>query len=202
MTTTIDTLVPDTLWQAIQPLLPTPPRRYGGRPRINDRAALAAIVYQRRTASPGGCCPPSSWAVAARSPAGGGCATGSAPGCGSASTTNCWTSSAGRASSTGRGPAWTRSACAPNGGRANRPEPDRPRQARLQVPPADRPLRHSPGGGAVGGQHPRLGAAGADGGRRAGGQGTLWAAWASAKAARQAARRQGLLLCQAVPRPC
>jgi hypothetical protein len=30
---TADDLVPDTLWKAIQPLLPTPPPRYGGRPR-------------------------------------------------------------------------------------------------------------------------------------------------------------------------
>jgi transposase len=40
------------LWQTIQPLLPTPPRRYGGRPRIDDRAALAGIVYQLRTGVP------------------------------------------------------------------------------------------------------------------------------------------------------
>ena len=46
MTPTADTLVPDELWQAIRPLLPTPPRRYGGRPRVDDRAALAGIVYQ------------------------------------------------------------------------------------------------------------------------------------------------------------
>jgi transposase len=45
MPTTADTLVPDDLWQAIQPLLPTPPRRYGGRPRVDDRAALTGIVY-------------------------------------------------------------------------------------------------------------------------------------------------------------
>jgi transposase len=50
--TTTDDLVPDTLWQAIEPLLPTPPRRYGGRPRIDDRAALAGIVYQQRTGVP------------------------------------------------------------------------------------------------------------------------------------------------------
>jgi transposase len=52
MTTTADALVPDILWQAIQPLLPTPPPRYGGRPRINDRAALAGIIYQLRTGVP------------------------------------------------------------------------------------------------------------------------------------------------------
>ena len=49
---TADDLVPDTLWQAIQPLLPTPPSRYGGRPRVNDRAALAGVVYQLRTGVP------------------------------------------------------------------------------------------------------------------------------------------------------
>jgi transposase len=49
--TTADALVSDQLWQAIQPLLP-PPRRYGGRPRADDRAALAGIVYQLRTGVP------------------------------------------------------------------------------------------------------------------------------------------------------
>jgi transposase len=52
MAPTADTLVPDQLWQVIQPLLPTPPRRYGGRPRVDDRAALAGIVYQLRTGVP------------------------------------------------------------------------------------------------------------------------------------------------------
>jgi hypothetical protein len=50
--TTIATLVPEQLWQAIQPLLPAPPPRYGGRPRVADRAALAGIVYQLRTGVP------------------------------------------------------------------------------------------------------------------------------------------------------
>jgi transposase len=50
--TTLETLVPEQLWQAIQPLLPAPPPRCGGRPRIDDRAALAGIVYQLRTGIP------------------------------------------------------------------------------------------------------------------------------------------------------
>jgi transposase len=52
MTLTADTLVPEQLWQAIQPLLPASPRRYGGRSRIDDRACLAGIVYQLRTGVP------------------------------------------------------------------------------------------------------------------------------------------------------
>jgi transposase len=52
MIPTADTPVPEQLWQALQPLLPTPPRRYGGRPRVDDRAALAGIIYQLRTGIP------------------------------------------------------------------------------------------------------------------------------------------------------
>jgi transposase len=52
MTPTANTLVSEQLWQAIQPLLPTPPRRYRGRPRVEDRACLAAIIYQLRTGIP------------------------------------------------------------------------------------------------------------------------------------------------------
>jgi transposase len=52
MTATADTLVSEQLWQAIRPLLPAPPRRYGGRPRIDDRAYLAGIVSQLRTGVP------------------------------------------------------------------------------------------------------------------------------------------------------
>ena len=50
--TTIETLVPEQLWQAIEPLLPAPAPRYGGRPRVDDRACLAGIVYQLRTGVP------------------------------------------------------------------------------------------------------------------------------------------------------
>jgi transposase len=52
MTPTIQTLVPDDLWRVIQPLIPPPPRRFGGRPRVDDRAALAGIVYQLPTGVP------------------------------------------------------------------------------------------------------------------------------------------------------
>ncbi|SRR6266536_1462021 len=52
MTPTTEALVPDRLWQAIQPLLPTPPPRYGGQPRVDDRACLAGIVDQLRTGVP------------------------------------------------------------------------------------------------------------------------------------------------------
>jgi transposase len=48
----IETLVPERLCQAIQPLLPVPAPRYGGRPRVDDRAALGGIVYQLRTGVP------------------------------------------------------------------------------------------------------------------------------------------------------
>src|SRR5918993_5915883 len=39
-------LVSDELWEIIEPLLPEePPKPKGGRPRIDDRAALAGIVF-------------------------------------------------------------------------------------------------------------------------------------------------------------
>jgi transposase len=43
---------PEQLWQTIRPLLPTPPPRCGGRPRVDDRAALAGIAYQLCTGAP------------------------------------------------------------------------------------------------------------------------------------------------------
>jgi transposase len=90
--TITDDLVPEQLWQAIRPLLPTPPRRYGGRRRVDDRACLAGIVYQLRTGIPWRLLPTRQLGAAARSPAGGGCATGSAPASGSGCTTCCWRS--------------------------------------------------------------------------------------------------------------
>jgi hypothetical protein len=105
---TTDDLVPERLWQAIQPLLPTPPRRYGGPPRIDDRAALAGMVYQLRTGVPWRLLPTRQLGCGSRSPAGGACVTGNAPASGSGCTSCCSTSSAATVASTGPGPASTR----------------------------------------------------------------------------------------------
>ena len=46
-------LVPDDLWEAIEPLLPKePPKPRGGRPRVPDRAALGGIAFVLRTGCP------------------------------------------------------------------------------------------------------------------------------------------------------
>ena len=46
-------LVPDLLWEAIEPLLPEEPAKpKGGRPRVPDRAALGGIVFVLRTGCP------------------------------------------------------------------------------------------------------------------------------------------------------
>ena len=46
-------LVSDDLWAAVEPLLPPDrPKPKGGRPRLDDRAALAGIVFVLRTGCP------------------------------------------------------------------------------------------------------------------------------------------------------
>jgi hypothetical protein len=66
--TITDDLVPEPLWQAIQPLLPTPPPRYGGRPASTTAPAWSASSTSCAPVCPGGCCPPASSAAPARSP--------------------------------------------------------------------------------------------------------------------------------------
>jgi len=47
------TLVPEKLWNEIEPLLPRErPKPKGGRPRVEDRACLTGIVYVLRTGMP------------------------------------------------------------------------------------------------------------------------------------------------------
>ena len=62
-------LVSDDLWAAIEPLLPSePPKPKGGRPRCDDRTALAGIVFVLRSGIPWemlprelGCCGMTCW---------------------------------------------------------------------------------------------------------------------------------------------
>lgn len=46
-------LVPNALWAVIEPLLPPEPAKpKGGRPRVDDRAALAGIIFVLRSGIP------------------------------------------------------------------------------------------------------------------------------------------------------
>ncbi|WP_131862880.1 transposase, partial [Crenobacter luteus] len=46
-------VVSQKLWKSLQPLLPSPPRsRRGGRPRLDDRAALNGILFVLTTGIP------------------------------------------------------------------------------------------------------------------------------------------------------
>src|SRR2546426_7334908 len=46
-------LLPDALWDLVEPFLPNPPRRpKGGRPRVPDRACLTGIVFVLRSGIP------------------------------------------------------------------------------------------------------------------------------------------------------
>src|SRR5213593_1872228 len=47
------TLLPDPLWDLVEPFLPISPRRpHGGRPRVSDRACLTGIVFVLRSGIP------------------------------------------------------------------------------------------------------------------------------------------------------
>jgi transposase len=53
MSTLVDRLLPETLWQRIQPLLPPAPARpRGGVPRrVPDRNCVAALIFMARTST-------------------------------------------------------------------------------------------------------------------------------------------------------
>jgi len=144
-------LVTDELWTVVEPLLPKqPPKSKGGRPRVNDRAALTGILFVLKTGVP--------WEMLPQE-----------MGCGSGMT--CWRRlkewhKAGvwerlhqalldRLGEAGRID-WSRasldsaSVAAP-GGREDGPEPDRSRQIGLKAPHFGRPERCPFSGEALGG---------------------------------------------------
>ena len=46
-------LVSDELWEIVEPLLPEkPPKPKGGRPRLDDRAALSGILFVLKSSIP------------------------------------------------------------------------------------------------------------------------------------------------------
>jgi transposase len=52
-------LVSDEMWEVVEPLLPEePPKPNGGRPRIDDRAALTGILFVLKSAIPWEICSP------------------------------------------------------------------------------------------------------------------------------------------------
>jgi transposase len=87
-------LVSDELWNTIEPLLPDePPKPKGGRPRVDNRAALAGIIFVLKSGIP--------WEMLPQEM---GCgsgvtcwrrlrASGKRRGCGSAYTRSSWTAS-------------------------------------------------------------------------------------------------------------
>ena len=135
-------LVTDELWTVVEPLLPKqPPKPKGGRPRVNDRAALTDILFVLKSGIP--------WEMLPQE-----------MGCGSGMT--CWRclrewNIAGeweglhRALLNRLGEAdrldWSRA----SGGREDGPEPDRSRQIGLEAPPFGRPERCTISGEALGG---------------------------------------------------
>src|SRR5215213_7973597 len=129
------TLVSNGLWAMVAPLLPPPrPRPKGGRPPVDDRKALAGILFVLQSGIP--------WAMLPQE-----------MGCGCGMT--CWRrlrdwqkagvwarlhrvllDRLGRANAVDWGRACVDSASVPaKGGRRDRPQPDRSRSRRVQAPP-------------------------------------------------------------------
>jgi transposase len=118
MTTLADRLLPDQLWQRIQPLLPPPPSHTrGGAPRtVPDRACMAAIIFMARTSTPWALLPVGEFGCGSVTTCWRRFAEWRPLGCSSGCRSCCWTSSGRPARWTGRGSAWTPSACALFGG--------------------------------------------------------------------------------------
>src|SRR5918993_1018878 len=115
--------VTDELWTVVEPLLPKqPPKPKGGRPRVNDRAALTGILFVLKSGIP--------WERLHRA---------LLDRLGEAGRID-WS----------RASLDSASVAAP-GGREGGPEPDRSRQIGLEAPPFGRPERCPFSGEALGG---------------------------------------------------
>src|SRR5690242_3106996 len=191
-------LVSDALWSLFAPLLPSrPPRPKGGRPPVEDRAALTGILFVLKSGIP--------WEMLPQE-----------MGCGSGMT--CWRrlrdwQEAGiwhafhHALLDRLGKAglidWSRcsldaaSLPAKAGGAATGPNPTDRGKAGQQAPPRRGPARHPVGGPAHGRQRPRQRRPGGGARRRAAGSPTPWPAPATSE---EAARRQSLRLSPLPPR--
>jgi transposase len=67
----------DELWEIIEPLLPEePPKPKGGRPRVEDRAALGGIIFVLKSGIPWEMLPQGMGCGSGSTCSGGACATG------------------------------------------------------------------------------------------------------------------------------
>jgi hypothetical protein len=114
--------VSDKPWEIVEPLLPEgPPKPGGGRPRVDDRAALTGVVL--KSGIPWEILPKERWAADRVRPAGGVCATGRRRVCGRSYITCCWIVSGSRPGRLGEG-VFGLSERAAKGGPINRSESD------------------------------------------------------------------------------
>ena len=189
-------LVADKLWEGLEPLLPEkPPKPKGGRPRIDERAALTGILAVLKSgslwemlpqemgcASGMSCC----WRRLKEWPQAAGCGTGSARG---------WRmlDRLGQADEID----WERASLDPasvaavGGGQKTGPPTDKGKRGSKRRY-CGRPTGHSARGDPLGGKRPRLEGLGSGRGyHRADPQAS---SWPSTQASEQAPRRQGMRL--------
>jgi len=140
--------------RAVDPAARAAPRGPGGRPRIDDRAALRGSCSCSTPAAAGGTCR-RSWAAVPGTRRGGGCASGRTLACGTGCTDWSSTGSPRRSRWTGRAAVSTGYRCGRRGGRADRPQPHRPGESRLEVPHPVRCERAPAARLALGGEHSR-----------------------------------------------
>jgi transposase len=87
-------LVSDELWKTIEPLLPDePPKPKGGRPRVDNRSALAGIIFVLKSGIPWEMLPQEMVCGSGVTCSGDAYASGKRPGCGRGCTKSFWTAS-------------------------------------------------------------------------------------------------------------